>query len=56
MDTRNFTYMFYGFLAAWLVLCAYLVSLVARQQKIRRELDRLRFMVEDKERGKGQPV
>lgn len=50
MDTRNFTYMFYGFLAAWLVLCAYVVSLVARERKIKRELERLRLMVEDKER------
>ena len=54
MDTRNFTYMFYGFLAAWLVLCAYLVSLVTRQQKIKRELERLRYMVEDKEHKQSQ--
>lgn len=51
MDTRNFTYMFYGFLAAWLVLCAYVVSMAAREHKIKRELERLRRMVEDKERG-----
>ncbi len=50
MDIRNFTYMFYGFLAAWLILCGYVVSLVARERRIQRELERLRLMVEDKER------
>ncbi len=54
MDPRNFTYMFYGFLAAWLVLCAYLVLMVGRQRKIKSELERLRYQVEDKERGQGQ--
>ncbi len=50
MDSRNFTYMFYGFLAAWGVLCAYVISLVARERKINRELKRLRLLVEDKDR------
>ena len=50
MDSRNFTFMFYGFLAAWLILCAYVVSLVARERKLKRELERLRLLVEDKER------
>ncbi len=50
MDTRNFTFMFYGFLAAWLVLCAFVVTLAARERKLRAELTRLRLMLEDKER------
>jgi CcmD family protein len=50
MDTRNFTYMFYGFLAAWVILCAYVVSLVARERRIRLELDRLKAVVEEKDR------
>ena len=50
MDTRNFTYMFYGFLAAWLILVVYVVSLVARERKLRDELRRVRSMVEDRER------
>ncbi len=49
MDTRNFTFMFYGFLAAWVILCLYVIWLVARQRKIRQDVDRLRLMVEDKE-------
>lgn len=50
MDARNFTYMFYGFAAAWAILCAYVVSLAARERRIRRELERLRAMVEEKDR------
>ncbi len=49
MDERNFLYMFYGFLAAWLILAGYVVSLVARERKIDREMDRLRRMVEERE-------
>lgn len=48
MDTRNFTYMFYGFSAAWLILFAYLVALVGRERKIRRELENLKRMIEDR--------
>ncbi len=53
MDTRNFTYLFYGLLAAWAILCAYVISLAARERKIKRELDRLRTMLEDRERETG---
>ena len=31
MDTRNFTFMFYGFAAAWLILVIYVLMLVARE-------------------------
>jgi len=50
MDTRNFTFMFYGFLAAWLIVVAYVVSLVSRERKIRRELDNLKHMLGERER------
>jgi CcmD family protein len=49
MDTRNFTYMFYGFLAAWLILAGYLLSLAARERKIKRQLESLKRMIEDRE-------
>lgn len=48
MDARNFTYMFYGFLAAWLIVVAYVISLAARERRIRRELDRVKRMVEER--------
>lgn len=46
MDTRNFDYMFYGFVAAWLIITVYVVSLALREGRLRRELDRIRKMVE----------
>ena len=48
MDNRNFLYMFYGFLAAWLIVLLYVVLLAMREGKLRRELDRVRQMVEKK--------
>ena len=50
MDSRNFTYMFYGFLAAWLIVVAYIVSLASREKRIRRELDGLRSLLEEREK------
>ena len=38
--------MFYGFVAAWLIIVVYVISLVAREKRIRQEMDRLRRMVE----------
>ncbi len=48
MDERNFTYMFYGFAAVWVCLVAYVVSLAARDKRIRRQLDGLKKLVEDR--------
>ena len=48
MDTRNFTFMFYGFAAAWLILVIYVISMIARERKLRDELRRVRDMVEDR--------
>lgn len=46
MDPRNFTYMFYGFAAAFLILLVYVLFLFQRQRKLTAELDRVRRMVE----------
>jgi CcmD family protein len=48
MDERNFTYMFYGFAVIWLCLIAYVVSLAAREKGLRRQLEGLRKLVEDR--------
>jgi CcmD family protein len=48
MDERNFTYMFYGFAAVWLCLVVYLVSLAAREKRIRQQLDGLKKLMEDR--------
>ncbi len=50
MDIRNFTFMFYGFLAAWLILVVYVLSLVSRERKITEQLKGLRGLLGDKDR------
>ncbi len=42
----NFEYLFYGLLAAWLIVALYVLLLGLRENKLRRELDRVRQMVE----------
>ncbi len=46
MENKNFEFMFYGFLAAWLIVVVYVVFLALREGKLKRELDRVRRMVE----------
>jgi hypothetical protein len=48
MDIRNVTYMFYGLATAWLVLCIYVLMLVGREKSLRRQMDNLKRMVEEK--------
>ena len=50
MDTRNFTFMFYGFLAAWLILVVYVLSLVSRERKITEQIKGLKGLLDDKDR------
>ncbi len=52
MDERNFTYMFYGFAAAWGILAIYVLTLVSREGRLRREIEGLKRMVEDKEKSR----
>ncbi len=39
MDERNYNYMFYGFLAAWLIVIVYVISLARRGSRLKKELD-----------------
>jgi CcmD family protein len=50
MDERNFTYMFYGFTAAWLIVVGYVLTMVLREKKLSSELERVRHMIEDREK------
>lgn len=45
MDARNFTFMFYGFLAAWLIVLLYVISLARRGARLKKELDQLKQLV-----------
>jgi CcmD family protein len=42
MDQRNFTYMFYGFAAAWGILALYVLTIASRESKLRKQLDTLK--------------
>ena len=44
---RNFQFMFYGLLAAWLIVVVYVVLLALRERRLYRELERVRRMVEE---------
>ena len=46
---QNYTFMFYGFTAAWLVVIIYVISIALRERKLRAELDRVKRMVEERE-------
>ncbi|MBV8864355.1 MAG: CcmD family protein [Acidobacteriaceae bacterium] len=45
MDARNFTFMFYGFLAAWLIVLLYVISLARRNARLKKELENVRNLV-----------
>ena len=42
MDARNFTFMFYGFLAAWLIVLLYVIALARRGARLKKELDEVK--------------
>jgi uncharacterized membrane protein YciS (DUF1049 family) len=44
---RNFQGLIWGFVAAWVILLLYTLMLTARERRIRREMERLKSMVEE---------
>lgn len=44
---RNIEYMLFGLTAAWLIMIVYVVLITLRERKLRKELDRVRRMVEN---------
>jgi len=52
MDQRNFTFLFYGFLAAWLIVLFYVVSLVRRSGRLKKELDDVKQLLDERPSGK----
>lgn len=50
VEARNLMYMFYGFLAAWLVVIIYVISIAVRERHLTEELQRVRRMIEEREK------
>ena len=46
MDNREFQFVMLGFMAAWVIVVAYVISIVLRERRLKQELDRVRRMVE----------
>ena len=44
VEARNFTYLFYGFLAAWVIVLVYVISLARRGTRLKKELDEVRHL------------
>jgi hypothetical protein len=47
---RNFQGLIWGFVAAWGILLLYTLMLTMRERKIRREMERLKSMIEETEK------
>lgn len=41
MDSRNVTFMFYGFAIAWLIVMVYVITLVRRTRRLKESLDQV---------------
>ena len=50
MDAREFQFVMTGLMVAWLIVLAYVLSITVRERKLRKELDRVRRMVEGSEK------
>ncbi len=55
MDVRNFTFMFYGFLAAWLIVMVYVISLARRGERLKKELEDVKQLVSSNQSGHSLP-
>ncbi len=51
MDARNFTFMFYGFTAAWVIVLLYVISLARRGARLKKELDGVKQLVASNQSG-----
>lgn len=56
MEARNFTYMFYGFLAAWLIVLLYVVSLARRGARLKKELEEVKRLTGSHEGRDDTPI
>ena len=45
---RNYEFLSYGLVVAWLILVVYVLMMVSRERKLKREIAGLKAMLEDK--------
>ena len=45
---RNYEFLSYGLIAAWVILAIYVIMMTSRQNKLKQEIATLRAMLEDK--------
>ena len=45
---HNYQYLSYGLIAAWLILVVYVLMMVSRERKLKKEIASLRAMLEEK--------
>ena len=47
---RNYEFLSYGLIVAWLILVVYVLMMVSRERKLKREIAGLKAMLEEKPR------
>lgn len=47
---RNYEFLSYGLVAAWVILVVYVLMMVGRQKRLKREIANLRAMLDEKGR------
>jgi len=47
---RNFQFLSYGFAAAWIVLTIYVLMIVGREGRLKREIANLKAMLEERQK------
>jgi CcmD family protein len=47
---RNFHYLSYGFAAAWIILALYVLMMVGRERKLKRQITNLKAMLEERQK------
>ena len=47
---RNFQFLSYGFAAAWIILTVYVLMMVGRERRLKRQITSLKAMVEERQK------
>ncbi|HLH18654.1 MAG TPA: CcmD family protein [Bryobacteraceae bacterium] len=45
---HDYQFLTYGLIAAWVILAVYVMTMIGRQKKLKREIESLRVMVDEK--------